>query len=206
MHPNGNPVVVATNATIDSLVNNAIASNPNADLNHIDVSGVTNMRQLFSKEMAAYRGVDPKRFRGDISKWDVSNVTDMSEMFGQSHFNGDVSAWDVRRVENFTGIFQKSKFRGDLSRWQVSPKAKCQMAVASARLSAMPKPSFFHWDRALQSSLDMPWEWSAHFLTHVKTAKMLGMSPPEAAVFIQEQWLWGQQPKSEPVELPALGL
>ena len=39
------------------------------------------------------------------------------------------------------------------------------------------------------------------FLRH---ARMLGMSPPEAAVFIQEQWLWGQQPKCEAVELPGL--
>lgn len=31
-------------------------------------------------------------FNGDISKWDVSNVKDMSEMFMDSRkFNGDIS-------------------------------------------------------------------------------------------------------------------
>jgi surface protein len=31
------------------------------------------------------------KFTGDISKWDVSNVRDMSKMFKYSKFNGDIS-------------------------------------------------------------------------------------------------------------------
>jgi surface protein len=31
------------------------------------------------------------KFTGDISKWDVSNVRDMSKMFNNSIFNGDIS-------------------------------------------------------------------------------------------------------------------
>jgi len=30
-------------------------------------------------------------FNGDISQWDVSNVTDMTDMFNNSMFNGDIS-------------------------------------------------------------------------------------------------------------------
>ena len=30
-------------------------------------------------------------FNGDISKWDVSNVYDMSGMFAESKFNSDIS-------------------------------------------------------------------------------------------------------------------
>ena len=37
-------------------------------------------------------------FNGDISGWDVSNVTDMSFMFEYSKFNGDISGWDVSNV------------------------------------------------------------------------------------------------------------
>jgi len=35
------------------------------------------------------------KFNGDISKWDVSNVTDMINMFENGVFNGDISKWDV---------------------------------------------------------------------------------------------------------------
>ena len=35
----------------------------------------------------------------DISRWNVSNVTNMDEMFfGADVFNGDISRWDVSKV------------------------------------------------------------------------------------------------------------
>jgi surface protein len=36
---------------------------------------------------------DNSQFNGDISSWDVSNVTDMGGMFGDSKFDGDISKW-----------------------------------------------------------------------------------------------------------------
>ncbi|MCF0125954.1 MAG: BspA family leucine-rich repeat surface protein, partial [Clostridia bacterium] len=54
---------------------------------------------------------------GDISNWDVSNVTDMSCMFYNSEFNGDISNWDVSNVTNMRWMFSDSKFNGDISKW-----------------------------------------------------------------------------------------
>jgi surface protein len=61
-------------------------------------------------------------FNGDISGWDVSNVTNMELMFSDAtSFNGDISGWDVSNVTNMHGIFAfASSFNCDISRWNVS--------------------------------------------------------------------------------------
>ena len=103
--------LVATDNTIKNIVNSEIKKlGKNADLNHIDVSQVTNMVGLFKNSS----------FVGDISRWDVSNVTNMSAMFDHSRFNGDISHWDVWNVRNMENMFRNSKFNGDISEWDVS--------------------------------------------------------------------------------------
>ena len=46
-------------------------------------------------------------FNSDISRWNVSNVTDMSEMFAYAkRFNQDLSKWNVSNVEYMRCMFQ----------------------------------------------------------------------------------------------------
>eukprot|EP01013_Petalomonas_cantuscygni_P015430 TRINITY_DN3186_c0_g2_i1.p2 TRINITY_DN3186_c0_g2~~TRINITY_DN3186_c0_g2_i1.p2 ORF type:complete len:172 (+),score=45.44 TRINITY_DN3186_c0_g2_i1:325-840(+) len=60
-------------------------------------------------------------FDGDMSAWDVSQVTSMSYMFCRaSAFNGNVSAWNTLQVKSMAGMFSKSPFNGDVSAWNVS--------------------------------------------------------------------------------------
>lgn len=58
------------------------------------------------------------KFSGDISKWDVSKVTDMSYMFnGNVYFDSDISGWDVSNVTSNKGIFNycpiKERYKPD---------------------------------------------------------------------------------------------
>jgi surface protein len=42
------------------------------------------------------------QFNGNISNWDVSNVTNMHYMFANSQFNGNISNWDVSSVTSMS--------------------------------------------------------------------------------------------------------
>eukprot|EP00949_MAST-11_sp_MAST-11-sp1_P005102 g5102.t1 len=70
---------------------------------------------------------------GDISVWDTSEVTDMSNLFcahdecvnnkksAAASFNGDLSKWNVAKVSTMFRMFMSAhKFNSDVSKWNVS--------------------------------------------------------------------------------------
>ena len=61
---------------------------------------------------------------GYISVWDVSSVTDMSNLFkGKREFNYDISTWDVSNVTNMELMFKNTVvFNQDLSSWNIDYK------------------------------------------------------------------------------------
>jgi surface protein len=61
-------------------------------------------------------------FNQDIGNWDVSNVTVMNHMFyDASKFNQDIGVWEVSNVSNMDGMFyQTHAFNQDLSNWCVT--------------------------------------------------------------------------------------
>ena len=63
-----------------------------------------------------------KRRFGLIEEWDVSEVTDMYELFkDQKEFDADLSGWDVSKVTNMSFMFEgATTFNADLSGWDVS--------------------------------------------------------------------------------------
>ena len=83
----------------------------NCSLNHIDISYVMDLSKLF---------FNFPKFNWDISKWNITNVKDMSFMFMFSDFNWDISKWNVSWVVDTSFMFYGSKFNWNLKKWNIS--------------------------------------------------------------------------------------
>jgi surface protein len=96
-----------------------------------DVTGVTDMSEAFVYKFEnvdiGYLGLQQdgknimeareqkkyENFNEDISKWNVSKVTNMSNMFkGLKSFNQDLSKWDVSEVEGMDKTYMNKMFEG----------------------------------------------------------------------------------------------
>jgi hypothetical protein len=104
-------IIVKNKQDLKNIITHEIELNGhNCDLNHIDVSLITDMNSLFSHS----------KFNGDISGWDVSNVKDMAHMFMKADFNKDISNWNISHVKDMEAMFEDSNFNGNISMWKVS--------------------------------------------------------------------------------------
>lgn len=83
------------------------------DLSKLCVSRVNNLSNAFS-------GISPSQIN-DITSWDVSNVTEMSNLFQSNNsFNQDISKWDVSNVTKMNSMFDGAiNFNQDISSWNV---------------------------------------------------------------------------------------
>ena len=79
------------------------------------------MECLFSNEA---------EFNGNLSSWDVGQVTDMESMFeGATSFNGDLSGWNVGQVTDMSLMFSRAtSFNRQLGgSWSASTANQWQM-------------------------------------------------------------------------------
>ena len=121
------------------IVKRLMSEGYDCDLNDIDTSKITDMSDLFDSDNDIYSSsmvrsalgskdsygnylTIVRKFNGDISKWDVSNVTNMEYMFNMCwEFTGDLSKWNVSKVEKMECMFWEcKKFNQDLNSWDIS--------------------------------------------------------------------------------------
>jgi surface protein len=76
----------------------------------------------------AFMFSNAQAFNADISKWDVSKVTNMGSMFKTAKvFNADISKWDVSAVTNMNDMFQDARVFNAIfldGMYQMSPACK----------------------------------------------------------------------------------
>ena len=81
------PCLKAYNDTVYGIVSTAVGIyGPEADLNFIDMRTVRRMDWLFSE-------TDTRWFNGDISKWDISNVTSAGSCMRTMTVRHSTSSW-----------------------------------------------------------------------------------------------------------------
>ncbi|MCP4048617.1 MAG: BspA family leucine-rich repeat surface protein, partial [Gammaproteobacteria bacterium] len=80
-----------------------------------DLSAITSTSAMFLNCLNLGNGT------GNLSAWDVSNVTNMGFMFkGASAFNQNIGSWNVGNVANMSGMFDgASAFNQDIGSWNV---------------------------------------------------------------------------------------
>jgi len=85
---------------------------------------VTNMSSMFSETI----------FNSPIGHWDVSTITQMYELFGDTEeFNQDISSWNVSSVTNMSYMFYRTtSFNQDISSWDVSNVTDMRYLFAAA--------------------------------------------------------------------------
>ena len=110
-----------------------------SDLTKVCVSNVTDLSQMFqfsqfnqdignwdvsnvTNMSAMFGGVSnrPSSFNQPIGNWDVGNVTNMSFMFGYSPFNQPIGDWDMSNVTDMSFMFLRSQFDQPIGNWDVS--------------------------------------------------------------------------------------
>ena len=80
----------------------------------LDLTGTTNLAGMFKE-------IDDVGSINNIENWDVSNVTNMSEMFWGTNFNDNISAWNVGSVTNMRQMFfAANTFNQPIGTWDVS--------------------------------------------------------------------------------------
>ena len=87
------------------------------DVTKVVTTKIADMNRLFYIDEDTYND-----FNQDISSWDVSSVTDMSQMFQfATAFNQDISFWDTSKVTDMSYMFAfATSFNQDIDIWDVS--------------------------------------------------------------------------------------
>ena len=118
---------------IEMIANEIKEKGITCDLNHIKTHNITDMSDLFNWSLEKINGIRLSYFKGDISQWDVSNVT--------NSFDGNISKLDVSKVKNMKLMFERNGyFNNDISNWKINPKCNTNKMFYDCKIKNEYKP------------------------------------------------------------------
>jgi len=87
--------------------------------------------------------LDKKRMK-HINKWNVSQVTEMDNLFRNTpEFNSDISVWNTKRVTNMSYMFANCEFfNQNISGWDVSNVDRHNNVFLNCHIESIFKPVF----------------------------------------------------------------
>ena len=104
------------------------------DVTKLATTKVTDMKLMFNENST---------FNQPIGNWDVSNVTNMNDLFYNSTFNQPIGNWDVSNVTNMAYMFaDATSYNQDLSSWSVDGVTQCLQFSDGATSWTLPQPNF----------------------------------------------------------------
>jgi len=159
-------------------------------------------------------GLCTNSLHGIMPDWDVSNVTDMKDLFSSSgNFNADISSWDVSNVTDMKNLFLYCQaFNQPLNSWDVSNvtdmnsmffyATSFNQVVSSWDLSTVTIMNrMFHNANAFNQDIS---SWNVTSVTDMNL--MLDNSDLSISNYDVALINWSQQAVQPDVELGALGI
>ena len=117
------------------------------------ISGITSCADMFRDTTNLLAS-----FTANLNNWDVSNVTNMREMFRDSSFNQDIGNWDTSSVENMDSMFyQNSSFNQDIGSWDTSSVTDMSYMFRSTNLDQ----DIGDWDTSSVTSMTRMFQYSS---------------------------------------------
>lgn len=125
----------------------------NGNINHWNVSNISNMSSLFGGNSA---------YNQPLNSWNTANVTNMSGMFyAAGAFNQPIGNWDTSKVTNMSGLFLNAgAFNQDISTWNTSNVTDMSTMFSSA--SAFNQP-IGNWNTGKVTNMNSMFKMAASF-------------------------------------------
>ena len=147
--------IIVNNETLRELIAN------NQPLNNLITTLVTDMSNLFKEIRFG------ENEYWDITTWDVSNVTNMNNMFNGSLFDQEIGNWNVSKVVNMRSMFEYSIFNQSIENWNVGSVATMRSMFRGSKFNQ----PIGNWDiGSLENTSRM--FWSARFNQPIGLWKM----------------------------------